>query len=180
MKTMLFILTTIFLIFTGYTMSLQYEYLSQEEKIVNNILDNTARIIEKKYKIQPSGEGAAMPEGVIRDLTLTFDTKGPFTKDYLRKLLIECAQELLNQINTNKSIQPFLEKIPFTIENVQIIIYNRDKNGREAFDPEISTARISQGVLIYRTVDSSDTFKFKNRFNETYDEALKALSTIKD
>jgi hypothetical protein len=39
----------LFLIFTGYTMSLQYEYLSQEEKIVNTILNNTAKIIEKKY-----------------------------------------------------------------------------------------------------------------------------------
>ncbi len=65
---------------------------------------------------------------------------------------------------------------PFTIENIQIIIYNHDKNGREVYDPEISTAEISQGILSYQTADSNDTFKYKNEFTETYEEALKAIS----
>ena len=56
----------------------------------------------------------------------------------MRELLIKSAQELLNQINENKEIQEFLKERPFTIKNVQIIIYNHDKNGQEVYDPDIS------------------------------------------
>ena len=115
-----------------------------------------------------------MPGGSIQELTLCFDTKDHLTKDDLRILLIKSAQELLYQINMNLDIQKFLKMRPFAIESIQIVIYNHDKNRREVYDPEISTAEISQGILNYQTVDSNDTFKYKNEFTETYDEALKA------
>ena len=167
----------LFLIFTGCIMFDQNDNypLSKGEELVNTTLVKTARIIKNKYKLQPSGSGAAMPGGPIQELTLCFDTCNQLTKEKLRKLLMNSAQELLNQINENKDIQEFLIKRPFTIKDVEIIIYNHDKNGEGVRDPEISTARISQGILIYRTIDPKDNFKFKNEFEETYEEALKFL-----
>ncbi len=150
-------------------------YLSQEERLVNSVLESTAKVIKKKYNIKPSGEGAAMPEGIIGELTLTFDTNDKLSKEQLRKLLIECAKELVAQVKMNNSIEPFLAKTPFSIENVQIIIYNHDKEGRGLRDPEISTAEISHGVLTYRTLDPNDRFRFKNQFEETYNEAVNVL-----
>jgi len=114
-----------------------------------------------------------MPGGPIQEVTLCFDTKLPYTKNHLRELLIKSAEELLNQVNEDKEIYQFLKYQPFTIRNVEIIIYNNDKNGLEVFDPAISVARISQGHLIYRTTDVNDTFKYKNEFKESYEEALK-------
>ena len=175
MKSILITTAVLLSFFIGYIMSSQNRYLSEEEKLVNNILDNTAKIIEKKYNIQPSGEGVAMPGGPIQEVTLCFDTKKQLSRKELRTLLVKSAQELLNQIIKNNDIQPFLINPPFTINNVEIIIYNNDRNGREVYDPEISTARISHGILTYRTVDPSDTLKFKNQFKETYHESLKAL-----
>lgn len=94
----------------------------------------------------------------------------------LRELLIISAQELLRQVNENSEIQEFLKERPFAIKNIQMIIYNHDEHGREAYDPNISGAQIAQGILIFRTVDKSDTFRFKDQFEESYEEALKALS----
>ena len=148
---------------------------SQAEQLVNSTLAKAAEVIKKKYKIKPCGQGAAMPGGPIQKLALCFDTKDQFAKEELRKLLMQSAQELLSQINENSDIQPFLKTRPFTIENVEIIIYNHDKNGRGLRDPDISTARISQGQLIYRTIDPDDSFKLKNQFEESYEDALKAL-----
>ena len=149
---------------------------SQAEQLVNSILAKTAETIKKRYKIKPCGEGAAMPGGPIQELTLCFNTKDQFTKEELRKLLIQSAQELLNQINENNEIQQFLTAHPFTINNVEIIIYNHDRNGRTIYDPEILTAEISQGILTYQTVEpSADIFKLKNQFEESYEDALKAL-----
>lgn len=165
---------TILLTAIGLVMSSkqQADYPSKGEQLVNATLAKTAKVIKNKYDIKPCGMGAAMPGGPIQELTLCFDTKSIHTKEQLRRLLIESAQELLNQINRNNEIQEFLKTRPFTIKNVEIIIYNHDKNGREVYDPGISTAAISQGILTYHTVDPADTFKYKNEFEESYEEAL--------
>jgi hypothetical protein len=165
------------LFFTGFVMSNRCpDYQpSKGEQLVNSILAKTAEIIKKKHNIKPSGAGAAMPGGPIKELTLCFDTKGPYSKEQLRGLLIKSAHELLKQVNECEAIQQFIKNPPFTIRNVEIIIYNNDKGGNDVYDPEISTGSISQGNLIYRTTDKDDDFKYKNRFEESYEEALKAI-----
>jgi hypothetical protein len=173
-----FILLITLLILTGFVMkNKQQEYHpSKGEQLVNSTLAKTAKIIKDKYNLKPCGEGASMPGGPIQELTLCFDTKYPHTKEQLRELLIKTAQELLGQVNQNKEIQEFIKEPPFTIKHIQIIIYNSDKNGREIYDPGISTAEISEGILTYQTVDAADTFKYKQEFAETYEEGLKAIN----
>lgn len=175
----IFISLTTLLVFTGFIMrNRQQEFSpSKGEQLINSTLATTAKIIQEKYNIRPSGVGVAMPGGPIQEVTLCFDTKYPNTKEQLRQLLLKTAQELLDQINNNKELQEFIKDPPLTIKNVQIIIYNHDKNGREVYDPGISTSEISQRVLTYQTVDAADTFKYKQEFTETYDEALKVMQT---
>jgi len=150
---------------------------SKGEQLVNNTLARTAEVIKNKYGLKPCGVGASMPGGPIRRLTLCFDTKNRYSKEALRNLLIQTALELLGQVNNNDDIQPFLIKQPFTINDVEIIIYNHDANGRILNDPEVSTARISQSRLTYRMIDPDDSFKYKNQFEESYEEAVKLTST---
>ena len=148
--------------------------ISKGEQLVNSTLAKTAKIIRDKYNLRPCGEGAAMPGGPIQALTLCFVTKYPYTKEWLRLLVIESAHELLKQVNENNEIQLFLYE-PFTIKNIQIIIYNHDKDGREVYDPGFSGVQISEGILTFKTVDKSNTFRFKDRFEETYEEALEKI-----
>ncbi len=168
----------ILLIFAGFVMKDKWQAYqpSKGEQLVNSILAKSAKIINEKYNLRPCGEGASMPGGPIQEVTLCFNTKLPYTKSQLRESLIKSAQELLKQVNDNNEIQEFLKERPFNLKNVQVIIYNSEKDGREVFDPGISTSEISRGILTYQTVDASDTFKYKQEFSETYEEALKALS----
>ncbi len=172
----------IILLFIGYQVVFNREdpYLSEAEKSVNSILGKTASIIKEKYKIKPCGAGAAMPGNAVKQLTLCFDTQEQYTKEQLRELLIKSAQILLHQITINETIQKYLVTTPATIDNVDIIIYNTDKNGIVGVDPIIATAGILNGQLTYKTKDPDDIFKYKNRFNETYQEALKALEESKN
>jgi len=62
-------------------------------------------------------------------------------------------------------------KRPFTIKDIEITIYNHDKNGHGLKDPEISVVSISDGILEYNTIDPEDSFSYKNKFKETYEEA---------
>lgn len=178
MKTIIIcILTTLLLFVACTTKDEQQKYAPSEgEQLANHILAHTAIIIKDQYNLVPCGEGVSMPGGPIQKLALCFNTKYPHTKEQLRKLIIKTAQELLNQVNTNQEIQKFIKAPPFSIKNVQIIIYNHDRNGRSLRDPEISNAQILQGVLNYSTIDPDDSFKYKNEYEETYEEALKALS----
>lgn len=182
MKLLFIVAILLLLIFTAFIMPNKNEdfYLSREEQLVNMILGKTAKIIKEKCNLQPVGSGSAMPGGHIRKLCLAFDTRDQHNKEELRKLLINCSEELLYQINIVEQIQPFLVNPPFTIKNVEIIVYNQDKNGRGLPNPEISTARISDGILIYKTVDPEDRFKYKNEFEETYHEALKQSNFMKN
>jgi hypothetical protein len=152
------------LIFTGFIMQNkhQQDYLSKGEQLVNSILSSTAKTIRDKYSLIPCGEGAAMPGGPIQELTLCFDTKYIHTKEQLRILLINITKELVENVNENKEIQEFLKEPPFTIKNVEIVIYNHDQNGRSVCDPDVSVAEISQAKLVYRSINPQDSFKYKN------------------
>ncbi len=176
-KSIFMTFVSILLIFTGFVMySSQQEYHpSKGEQLVNSLLAKAAKIIQKKYNIKPCGEGASMPGGPIRKVTLCFDTKRSLTKEQLRELLIKSSAELLRLVNENQEIQEFLKERPFTIKNTEIIIYNHDEKGYGLKDPQISVANISQGQLNYSTIDPEDSFKYKNEYEESYEEALKAL-----
>lgn len=167
----------LFLLFTGFIMSQKKQRFkpSEADMLVTEVLEKSAMIISKNFKIRPCGEGAAMPDNCVKLLTLCFSTNNRLCLKELRDLLIKFANELLNQINNNGELQKYLVKKPFTIENVQIIIYNHDENGGGLVEPEISTAQISNGILDYRTIDREDVYKLKIEFKESYEEALKCL-----
>lgn len=116
-----------------------------------------------------------MPGGPIQGLALCFNTKKPYTKQQLRELVIKSAHELLKQVSEDKEIHSLIKEPPFNIKNIQIIIYNHDKNGRSLRDPEISNVQILQGVLNYATIDPEDSFRYKNEFDESYEDALKTI-----
>jgi hypothetical protein len=177
MKITFFLLINI-LLFAGFIMKdkQQDHSPSKGEQLVNSLLAKTAKIIREKYNLKPCGTGTAMPGGPIQEVTLCFDTKNPYTKEQLRELLIKSSSELLRQVNDNQEIQEFLKEKPFTIKNIEIIIYNHDEKGFGLKDPQVSVASIAQGQLNYSTIDPEDSFKYKNEYEESYEQALKALS----
>ena len=120
MKFLLATVIGLFAIFTGFAMPDDDPYISDASRFVHKILDESAKVIETKYGIKTCGEGAAMPGGNIKKFNLSFVTRSPYAKQQLRELLIASAHELLNAINKHEGVRPYLEKYPFTIENVQI------------------------------------------------------------
>lgn len=167
------ILHLIFLITTAILNAENGYHPSRGEQLVNMTLEKTAQKIEKEYDLLACGTGAAMPGGPIRSLFLSFSTKKSYSKDELRVLLIKISELFLNQINSNEEMRKFLIHTPFTVEDIDLVIYNQDKSGRRVYDPLITVARLSDGILIFRTIDPSDEFKYKNTFKESYEEALK-------
>lgn len=154
--------------------------LNDPAEIAGEILGETAAIINKKYPLHTCGTIMAMPGGPVKELGLCFQAKTLLSRAQLRFLTIQCAQELLQQINSSEHLQRFLTKRPFTMQEVQIIIYNKDKNGDEPHDPLIATAQISKGILTFCTTDPKQACIYNNRFKETYEEALEIINSQQD
>lgn len=152
-------------------------YISKEARVVHDILEKSADAIETKHNLALCGEGAAMPGGVIKVLMIDFRSRSHLSKEELRKLLIESAQEIVNQAEKNEKIEEYLEKPPFELKNVQIIIHNYGKQGEDLYDPDISTAQISKNILDYATFSPEDPYQYKNEYEETYEEALAILQS---
>lgn len=162
------------IILGGFTMARNDSY-DRNENFISDIQTNTAKMIQKKYNIQPCGAGVSMPGGPVKTITLCFDTRRPLSRNHLREVLVASGEMLLSNILINDEIQSFLKDKPFTMKNIGIIIYNNDSNGGDVFCPEISVARLSEGVLVYRTTDVNNPLSYNNNYKETYEEALKLL-----
>ena len=178
MKLFLFILLVFIAVCVWFFTNSPDPYMSQEEKLVNSILGKTAKIIEEKYPLTCVGAGSAMPGRVVKGFRLCFDTKNRLTKDELRHLVIQCTLELLYQININTEIRSALEIYPFTEKDVQIIIYNHDKQGNRSYAPDISNAQLFLGYLKYSSVDPIDTYRYESVTKETYTEALEKVKHV--
>ncbi len=174
MKNIVFVL--VFLIVCMFLYFLTYDdpYISNAEKQAKFILGKTAKIIEKKYGLHPSGLGLAMPGGNLKEFIICFNTEKELKKEELRILLFKCASELLDQINANQEIRPAMVVYPFTEENIDVIIYNYGEGRTKVYDPNIAVAELSGNTLIYNTLDETNRYIYKNTYSETYQEALRA------
>ncbi len=70
-------------------------------KLVIKIRNEAAEKIANKYDLKLVGAGSSMPSCVVHSIHLHFMIDGrPFTKDVARELLLHCAHDLLEVINS--------------------------------------------------------------------------------
>lgn len=147
----------------------------QEDVLSDRRIIKTGKRLEQKYNMSISAVGGATKEGLWL-LTVMFDRKGePMTIEEGRRVIIDCIQEYLKDINNDEELRPYLKVYPFTIDNLHVAIINFAKDGSLVFDPILELITSRQEKIIYRTRDSADKYKYKNTFEETYEEALGIL-----
>lgn len=148
---------------------------SPVKKEVDRVLSMASSEIERRYELRPFETGAAIPGDEVHKLCLAFMTNKVQVKDELRILLIDCANILLDQVNSSEKIEQYLVRRPFSVENGHIIIFNRDLQDRVPIDSQIDAAQMMRGKLDYFSIDPEDVCRYKNVYSETYDEALKIM-----
>ena len=172
MNKLIFTITIFSFIFASCNVpNVQQDALTLEKKqiITINIIFKIGENIRKKYNIEPLCAGGVISAEPIKEIDLTFESNYLLTKEELRILLIKSAQEALQQINQDVNIQLCIIEHSLTINNINITIFNSEK----VKDTEIGMAQISQGKLIYETIDIAGNCK--DKFEESYEEALEAM-----
>lgn len=172
----IFVLILSLFLFAWEAVYSQQQKLPEKELAINALLNRISNSFKEKYKINVTSTNVSMPDGVIKLLGLDFQMIGPRSKEEIRKILIELAQEFSIYVNSDDKIKPFLEDYPFEIKMVEITLFFIDLNHRGLTDPYISIAGISRGKLDYWTlVKSNGVLAIKSEFEETYQEALEIL-----
>lgn len=152
----------------------------QEDILSDRRIIKTGKRLEQKYNMSISSIGGATKEGLWL-LTVTFNRRGePMTIEEGRRVIIDCIQEYLKDINNDEKLRPYLKVYPFTIDNLDVAIINSAKDGSLVFDPILELITSRQEKIIYRTRDPADKYKYKYTFEETYEEALGIVQKEKE
>lgn len=170
-----------FLIVSWFCNQNKYE-ISTREKAVNTAVGYNIKFIRDKYKLMPFGTTIAMPEGDIQYLELKFQMYGPLKKDRLRKMLIEVANDFLNNLNHNMELCAFLNKGKLDIKEIGIELFLIDRCSKGLDHPNIAIASISKGILEYLTLaNNEENFRdFVSEEQESFEEAMQILQSQRE
>ncbi len=147
--------------------------IPKSEQSVNRLLHQISVLFDKKYKLQTCATIVSMPGGEVRLLGFHSHIKGPLSREHIRKILINSAQDFLDFVNSNDSIKPYLKNYPFEIKNIEIIIIITNSKGIGLDDPYIGIAEIFREKIVYQNLITTDIPSIKSEFEESYEEALK-------
>lgn len=151
---------------------------SENDKMIENIFYNTSKVLKDRYHIH---EMSSRTSGIVGTpyyfevLGLGFSSYRVLSKDEGRKMLIDCAETLLKEINSNLNLLPFLKPSPFTINNVEIAIYDYQPDGQLAYYPDILIFAFRDGEITYRTKVPEHQFGYHTEEIETYEEAKRII-----
>ncbi|CDZ81074.1 hypothetical protein BN1013_01602 [Candidatus Rubidus massiliensis] len=151
---------------------------SPSVKAFENVLYQSAKLLEKKHNVSAMGSGGGIPEGVVKEFMLSFEVKGILTKEECRKLLIAMGTDFLNFVNSNQEVRPYLYKYPFEPKDICITLFFRDQNDNFVDYPYISVASYRYGDLTYKTQKydrEKDRIQTITEEQESVEDALKIV-----
>jgi len=156
-----------------------YQGLSDDSKMLYRFIRRTGKILEKKYQIRQSATGIGGMDKVWL-MSIDFDRYGdPINEQEARKLIIACVDDFLEAVNNDEELRPFLQDFPFTAKNLELRIFNFDKNQELQSFPFIAIVTDSRGKIGFLTKDPNIKYGYKTDTEETYDEAVAILKQEK-
>ena len=152
----------------------------QKMEICNSIANHVTGLFTKKMQKEKElraigfgGAGGGYPGSGLRMLSVDFECYQEMNISQARKLLLECVDGFLAEINRTPELKPFLREFPFTFRNVDIsIIFISEKSRNFIHSPSIASARIDDELLMFMIYPED---KLKILKKETYEEALKIV-----
>jgi hypothetical protein len=139
--------------------------------VAREIRGKAGRSLSKKHKMEFVGVSGGMMDSVYM-IGLRFQMRRPMEREEARMRLVDCAEELIEAVNSNEEIRPHLQDFPFTTKNIEVVIFISDETGRGLYDPDISVVSLGESDdIYYYTNDQSNPNKYKHQYRESYQEA---------
>ncbi len=174
-KSFYFIFGLIGLYLTTPNISLMGSY-SKGDALSNQVIARTGERLSKKYHLSFSGIGGGEKDGKTWLMSVSFNRYGePLTIEQGRRIIVDCVQEYLADINRHEELRPYLSNYPFTAHNLDIAIFNFNSKGESIVDPYLEVMADYKGEMMYFTSDPENSYRYKSRTYESYEEALAIL-----
>jgi uncharacterized protein YqgQ len=149
--------------------------MSEHGKVLYKFVAKTGDKLAKKYG-SPFGIGGGAKKDGIWLMALSFQRHGdPLNEEQSRKLIINCINDFLDAVNNDEQLKPFLKEYPFTVKNLDLTIYNYDKNQILYRFPYIAIVTNIEDKIGFFTKDESVKCGYYTKKYETYDEAIAIL-----
>ncbi len=154
-------------------------YISYAKDIMNEFIKQSTR----DYKIDCIGSGGGFAKNVDQ-IAIKFVAYRRATVEEARELEVSLIKNLLERINTDKRIKPYLSEYPFKAKNLDISVSFRKKNAGRYLDESVALVFLARGKIFYDYINPK-TEELVTIMNESYEEALKivnsaALTDMKD
>lgn len=153
---------------------------AESSRIIGQFFKKMRSPFESKYDISPIGTTISMPEGELKLLGLSFEMYGPLTREELRVMLVDMAEEFLEEFRSNQRLISYMKEPYVALKNVEITFYLNGREGQSIIDPDISIASVHQGYLKYFTSSISDCLPFACSYRETFEEAKRIVESKKN
>ncbi len=124
---------------------------SEKAKMVHRAVYKTAETLNNRFQIRYIGISEAADENYYKEVGMFFELHRITSIEEGREIIVDCAEELLNEINSNPQLLPYLKPSPFTVKNIEIAIYVRHPNGKIVYHPDLGILSLRGGIIRYST-----------------------------
>jgi hypothetical protein len=181
MKTFKIKTTLLFILFCIYGCQIQdhdpTRNMNEKQTLIDDIRYKVSRKIYKETGLIPFGSGGQARKKVVM-LHLAFQHYGPLDLGEGRELAIKATRELINAVNAETKLHPYLSNYPFDARNIEICIFVKDKDGRNLPSGKLSIIGAYRGTIEYRSHDASEP-RSNLVWEESFEEALKKIEETK-
>ncbi|MCB1082250.1 MAG: hypothetical protein KDK63_03800 [Chlamydiia bacterium] len=150
----------------------------KHEKLADRITDTVGKTLKKEKGLSLIGTGGQMMDD-IKKMSMSFQYFQVVSIEKARELVVYATTEYLSAINSNHEIRPYLNVYPFTLKNVELVVFFVTPDGYNVPKNEISIVAMEKGNVVFYVNDPTDD-RLKVIQTETYDEALKAIAASKN
>lgn len=127
----------------------------------------------KKYDLYSEGKGGRINDK-IEKIDISFVVRRKMSLTEARELYIRASEHLLELINSDNKLRPYLCKYPFDIDHARISIASIQDNGGHFTDRSITFTSSSKNILYFYVQDILSG-KLVNCCQEPYEDALKTV-----
>lgn len=145
----------------------------EKERLAEVVLRKAATKLKQECTLRPCGTiGQMLNEIQILGLSFYYYQSVDIAEG--RKLLIKSIDTMLQEVNQETKIHPYLIRYPFKPRNVEIQIFLRSPDGRDVAPGALWVIGASEGNLVYE-IEHPETKRLTTVYRETYDEALQRI-----
>lgn len=144
--------------------------------IARNIMIKASKRLAEKHSLRFCGVSGGMM-GCVKLMGVTYQLNRSMDKIEARAVIVDCIQEILEDINQNEPVRKYLQVYPFDANHLDVSIFFGTANYGNLYYPDLKVVSAYRGKISYATKDPAIEFGYKTEEVESFEEAVKIVQS---